>query len=770
MLQATSLPEQALDGALARQADLVVTDTYRRRIQTWFYAIRDTRGPTERAGETQPEPSGYDQRLDASPEVGDERRTVVEQVGGSVAATAAGGAARPEDRASSAVDGDLETAWRVGGPDPSGARLSIQPDDPITASTLRLIQPQDGPRDRVLTRARLHIDGGRPIEVVLDERSLTPEGQLVELPSQTISRLEVELVGTSRPSFDPALANAVGFSEVVLGDLRVTEVVRVPTDLLGRPGAARLPVDIVLTRLRVDPRQRGRQDQEAVLRRALRLPEARAFGLAGTFRVRADATDDAVASLFGLAKGGPTVTASSRLAGDLGSRAASAIDGDPTTAWQPDIGPQEGAALTVSWPRSTAVGRLVVEVVDTPDRSRITRLAVRHDDVVVGTVDVPPAAPGGGPTIAVDLPVPAGRVRHLTVVVDGVEERTAVPGGDVLPVAITEVTSPAIPELTTPTTLMGPCRPLLLVDGQPVRVRAVGSPAEARQGLDLQGCDGPLQLEAGDHVIESVDLGELPLDLDRLVLSSGADGAARLAGVRGTPRDSVGTIVERGGSGSDLGVELETDGDPFWLVLGQSDSGGWGLDLDGASVGPRRVVDGYGNGWLVIPDGPGRLTGRIRWEPQRLLWGALALSAMGALLCLVLVMRGRRAPPDPTAMPAWDPSSPALAAPLAGIRPLTPGAPALAVGVGVAALVVSTPLAAGLATVATLVGLMVPRATWAWAGLAAAGLLAARAVDQPDLAWLSLALLGADLVVDAWDRRSEVSRRRRHVRSLARPG
>ena len=119
--QATALDDAELDGALEEGADLVVTDTYRRRIQTWFYAIRDTRGPTERAGETPPEPTGYDYRIDPSPGIGDDRRTVVEQVGGTVEATGGGGGSargprRPRRRRRPA------TAWRVGGADPAGRR------------------------------------------------------------------------------------------------------------------------------------------------------------------------------------------------------------------------------------------------------------------------------------------------------------------------------------------------------------------------------------------------------------------------------------------------------------------------------------------------------------------------------------------------------------------------------------------------------------------------------------------------------------------------
>ena len=74
----------------------MLTDTNRRRIEEWFSSIRDTRGPTERAGQTSPDPSGYDFRIDVFPGSTDDDRTVVEQLGARVDATADGnGTGRP---------------------------------------------------------------------------------------------------------------------------------------------------------------------------------------------------------------------------------------------------------------------------------------------------------------------------------------------------------------------------------------------------------------------------------------------------------------------------------------------------------------------------------------------------------------------------------------------------------------------------------------------------------------------------------------------------
>ena len=760
VLQSTSLSADALDRALAAGGDLVVTDTYRRRIQTWFYAIRDTRGPTEQAGETLPEPSGYDYRIDPTPDVGDQDRTIVRQVGGHVTATAGGGADRPEDRAASAVDGDVRTAWRVGGADPTGTVLRLSVPEGVTADHLTLVQPQDGPRDRAVTEVRLRVDGGRAIDVDLTEESMTAVGQVVPFPKEAVHEVELELHGVSRPPFDPSLANAVGFAEVRLGDVVVEEWVRVPTGLIDRAdGGAGHPLDLVLTRLRYEPGARGRQDQERALRRVFDLPASRSFGLAGTLRIDPDASDAAIDSVIGTSIGGAVVTASSHLGGDLGSRASRALDGDPATAWQSAFGPQDGQHLTIALPAPGAVRDLQVDVVVDERHSTPGSLTLLADGEPVGTVPVPVPTDGG--SVRVALPDPPPTAEELRIEVGEVAAVTPVPGdpaAEILPVAISEVEGDGLPQAVDPAAVDATCRPLLLVDGEAVDVRAVGAAADARRGLTLEACDGPLDLADGRHTVASglgVDVG---IDVDRVVLSSAADGSPAPVAARGAPRSTAGARVDVRSDhrGNDYELALTSDGAPFWLVLGQSDDRGWDLDVDGATVGPREIVDGYANGWLITPDGPGELTATLRWGPQRLVWVTLALSALAVLACLVILVRSRRrAVSDGARAPL-----PALAAWPAGRRVLSPGTPGLAVAVGMGVLLVATPAAAVTASGAVVVGLLLPRATWVWAAVAAVLVIVARGLEQPELAWLALALLASDLVVEGWTARSLRGRER----------
>ncbi len=112
----------------------MVTDSNRKRAERWG-TIREQTGYTERAGEVAPyDPT--DQRLEVFPNQTEADQTVSEQRGGvTVTATAYGNPVTytPDDRPANAMDGDPESAWRVGAlEDPTGAHLDIALDHPVT--------------------------------------------------------------------------------------------------------------------------------------------------------------------------------------------------------------------------------------------------------------------------------------------------------------------------------------------------------------------------------------------------------------------------------------------------------------------------------------------------------------------------------------------------------------------------------------------------------------------------------------------------------------
>src|SRR5262249_25085622 len=139
-----------------------------------------------------------------------------------------------------------------------------------------------------------------------------------------------------------------------------------------------------------------------------------------------------------------------------------------------------------------------------------------------------------------------------------------------------------------------------------------------------------LTLGAGRHVIRTRPGQDTGIDLDRLVLSSDAGGAASALGADGRPvPPSSGAAVA-----SLPRVKVTHDGEtsmtaritgarqPFWLVLGQSNNAGWTAKANGHSLGAPTLIDGYANGWRIDPSTTS-LTVTMTWTPQGRVWVAL---------------------------------------------------------------------------------------------------------------------------------------------------
>ena len=138
----------------------------------------------------------------------------------------------------------------------------------------------------------------------------------------------------------------------------------------------------------------------------------------------------------------------------------------------------------------------------------------------------------------------------------------------------------------------------------------------------------------------------LPLgwSIDQVWLGSGANGTS--SPVDSTVGDSPTGTPAVTVSHEDRTTETLTvhgTGQPFWLVLGQSFSSGWRATAGGRSLGAPRLIDGYANGWYVPALAAGHtLVVHLEWQPQRVVWIAIGLSAGAVLLCLLLAVVSRR--------------------------------------------------------------------------------------------------------------------------------
>ncbi len=691
---------------LAEGADLVVTDSNRRRGQRWG-TIRENLGYTEEAGERPLVVDQKDNRNEVFPDRGDEVKTVAEYDGvASVQASHYGNPVSytPEERPVNAFDGNLRTQWRVGAfDDVDGERIVVRTDGPVSADRINLVQPLQPMGNRTIAHATVRFfDGagrgvGAPVEVVLGPSSLEAVGQELRFERRTFTRLEITVDRTDRGDLDDYRGvSGVGFAEIRLFDgdhlpdapslVRAREFVRLPGDLLAAVAEANGPgatldhrLVILMSRLRTNPAELFRADPEPALARRFDLPDGRSFALTGQARISDAIADDTLDGLLGrpgLADRAPAARSSDRLAGALRARASSAFDGDPATAWTPGLHEQVGRWIEIETPAPVTFDRLDLVVVADGRHTVPTRLRLEPDGADPVSVELPPvpdsAAENATAPMTVTLPsaITSSKVR---IVIEATRIVTARDGGGStqLPVALAEVGIPGVTMAAVADSLPAICRDgLLMIDGRPVGVLVSGSTADALDGagLDVGVCsaDGgtpAIELAAGGHEVQTADRSIAPLQLDRLELRSDVGGTAPGPEMLAAWPSRLGPAPQVRVLDSDAtSFELEISGatDPFWLVLGQSHNDGWDavLSSGGHLEGPQRF-DGFANAWHVVPASEGgTFRVALEWEPQRLVWVALAISSVGAALCVLIVVggwqRGRRrawteAPPEVSA-------------------------------------------------------------------------------------------------------------------------
>ncbi|MEZ5141941.1 MAG: alpha-(1-_3)-arabinofuranosyltransferase family protein [Acidimicrobiales bacterium] len=740
----------ALEDVYRRDADLLITDSNRKRAQRWG-ALRENTGYTERTGEVPPTYDPGDQRLEVFPGATDADATVTEQQGdATITATAYGNPITytPDDRPTNALDGDPRTAWRVGAIDtPVGERLIIDLDHPVTADHLSLLQPLTNVRNRWITDVRLHFGdptgadaGDSTVDATLGLESRVEPGQTITFPERTFDHLEIEITGDDvgrRPRYDGL--SGVGFAEVRIPGVSTTEVVRPPTTLLDRAGASSADhrLTYLFTRLRSNPAEPVRSDEEPEMTRAVSVPTTRGFGVGGTARLSASSAETTIDALLGLpdaTQGGVTATSSARLPSDPAQRASAAFDGDPTTAWTSIYDKQEGHWLKVDLPAPVTFDHLDLQLVADYIHSVPTRLRIEADGQPAAVVDIPPveAKVERGHTVPVTVPTPPITGRSFRFIIDDVEDFSTkdwyTDRPIVTPVSIAEIGIPGVrTQQADPTAVFDTgCRgDLARTDDQPLWLRITGSVDDALHGrpLTVTPC-GPTaagtSLTAGEHVLRTTPGRVSGIDLDRLVLSSAAGGAPEAEPTSASPVPP-GTVVPATSvtaSGRvDATVRATGAARPFWLTLGQSWSTGWKATVNGRDLGPPQVINGFANGWYVDPTALGTgpdLDVRLVWGPQRIVWIAVAVSVAGVLAGLALLFfarTARRRPPvtvdiaarpfDPRfERPAWWPGShrDAPAAdhdrdpgdPVRGERAAVAGRPAVVAGLALGAFALVT--------------------------------------------------------------------------------
>lgn len=797
--------------ALASGADLVVTDTNRKQARRWS-TVRENTGYTEQAGEVPAVNDPSDQRLPLFPGAGDNAYTVAQQRGvRSVVASAYGNpiSLTPEDRPVNAADGDPYTSWTVGDFDnPVGQWLRINLVSPVTTDRVTLVQPLHGVHNRFITKATLSFDGRHPIVVSLGGDSRQATGQVVTFPRRTFSTLQITVDATDvGPRANYVGLSGVGFSEVAIANIKADEVIRLPEDLLAAAGASNIQhrLSIVMTRERA-PSVPPRTDPETHLARSFELPTARAFSLTGTARLATTLPDDEVDRELGRPGSdgsGVVAYSSSRLPGDLDARASMAFDGNDTTAWTPAFGPQTGQWIEADLPSPLTFDHLGLVVLADGRHSVPTRIDVSTEN---GSRDVelPPVRDSAhkDATAAVPVSFPALTGRHVRITIEDVRRvRTLNYDSETpvtMPVGIAEAGIPGVSVPPVPAIFPATCRSdLLSLDGRPVPVQLTGTTADAAslKGLSLRACPGSdpagIRLVSGDNELRSVPGRSTGINVDQVVLSSDPGGGPSPLAPDGsvpaitTPASPAVRLLHQ--DSSSVHLRVTAPGHPFWLVLGQSLDPGWTAKLaDGTSLGPPRLVDGYANGWYVNTSAR-TLDVTMEFTPQRYVWVALALSAIGILACLAVVAvtwsRRRHKMADPATDAGVDgPLRLQLCAPwrTGGTTPSWRRTAACSVACGIGAGVLVSPLAGVAVALLALAALRVDRARFALS-VGAVGLVAVTGLyvvvqqyryhypsqfEWPtffqlgnSLVWMAVVLVGTDLVVEMARRGRPAGRR-----------
>jgi len=655
---------------LDRGAALVVTDTNRKRGERWG-SLRHNRGETERVDQQALATDISDNRLPRFPDRGTDVQTVtVVEGGATVDATSYGNPITyaADDRGALALDGDLDTAWATAAfSDARGERLVITPDEPIDLDHLVLNQLTEERSRRRITRVRIDLGDGRPVEVDLGPESRTARGQRIELGERRTDRITLTILADDLGNPERyGNAGPVGFAEVTLGDNDVTarEIVRVPTDLVdaaaGRDAARTARTTYLFTRVRQDPTDRTRDDEERGMARRFRVPADRDFTLRGTARLSARADDPILDRELGTVSDGiESIESSHRMAGTRVERASAAFDGDPTTGWLGAWALTRGEHLTVTAeePREFASFDLTVIADGLQSVPRVLDISV--DGERVARVELPEIADGDEPghtvTVPVDFPATTGRSLRLDVVSVRPARSLDWTANEFLdhPLAITDIDLDGVRVPEPAARLDDRCRTdLVTLDGEPVPVRILGSTADALAGepLTVEPCgDAALDLAAGEHDLVVRPGAVSGFDLDQLVLDTDPDAGPTpaAAGTEGTDTGSTPTVTVDDEALDAATVTLTglTPGEPVWLVFGQSRSDGWRARVrDGGDLGASETVDGYANGWLLTPTSA-TVTVDLDFTPQHRVNIAFIVSGVAVLACLALAIRRPRGAP-----------------------------------------------------------------------------------------------------------------------------
>ncbi|MFD7547795.1 alpha-(1-_3)-arabinofuranosyltransferase family protein [Streptomyces sp. NPDC059578] len=638
-----------------------------------------------------------------------------------------------------AFDGNPDTAWTVGTPgDASGEWIRIAFDAPkeMPSSLTVTPLPQNGTRAAPI-RVRVETERGS------ETSALDPNGRPQDVASPHGETDWLRITVLESEAGRPGLTGA-GFAEIEVPDVRVTRMLRLPTDAQDTPAAAE---KVVLHRL-TDPAGLSPAGAESGLHRTFTTSGSGEHGVTMRAVPVPGAALDRLRYRAGTGSNPDRVVATADSTAKLGAQVSprNLTDGDVTTAWVAGDEP----VVRLRWGQKQSVDRLVLTAagglsarptqvqISSPDGATVANVDdngwVRFDPITTDRMDITITRTADvtlhNPVANADLQLPAGLAEVTLPTLGGTPYRTARQPGD-----------------TTFTLKCGE-GPAVAIDGIMHATRVTGTvrDLEERRPVKVTLCqrgkaDPKLTLGAGSHTVQAGDEG--PLALTSVTLTRGE--------VRPTTTSRDLTIDDWLGDRRKVTVG---SGAVSYLTTYENINDGWKATLNGKELSPVRL-DGWQQGFEVPAGEGGEVT--LTYEPARTYEIGLVLSG-AALLALIGLVLWRRREADPHG-PSGAPGEPGL---LLGTVALTLVA---AVVAGWLALLVPLLAVVALRRHALLVPI-------AFLSMTAAGLVAATGAGAPPVAGegaygylaqvLSLIALFAALVTTGGRGRPSIGLRRRH--------
>ncbi|MGW5974067.1 alpha-(1-_3)-arabinofuranosyltransferase domain-containing protein [Streptomyces sp. NPDC055186] len=531
-----------------------------------------------------------------------------------------------------AFDGNPDTAWAEGSassPDGQWLRIAFEDRYEMPDSIGVIPLPQDSVR-AAATRVRVETERGAKTSFLRANGAK----QDIKAPAGETRWMKLTIVDSVAQR--TGLGGA-GFSEIDLPDVRVTRLLRLPTDSKESTAAAQ----VVSLHRSADPTGLSPTGAENGLHRLFTAGTAGAYEVAASaVAVPGEALDRLLYEVAPEQRARITATADSTARLGAGLTARNLTDGDLTTAWIAGDRP----VVRLSWDGKQPVDEIVLAAAG--------GLSTRPTEVHV-------SSPDGAAIAGVD---DNGMVRFPAITTDRLDitiTRTApltlhnpVVGEDLdLPVGLTEVYVPALDEYRTPQpsadrefTLACGEGPVLAVDGRLHETGVKGTVGDLveRRPVEVTLCqegeaDTALELSAGRHRIEAGDAG--PLTVTALTLTRGTVPDVSSAGRELTVEDWLGDRRELSvGSGA-----------ASYLTTYENYNKGWKATLNGEELTPVRL-DGWQQGWLIPAGESG--TVKLSYGPATLYDAALIGGGVGLAVLIGLALWRRRAEnPENTANP-----------------------------------------------------------------------------------------------------------------------